>query len=238
MMKQNLIYACFLLSLSCSNAFAQTQAFDIDASHSKVGFTANLAGLVDVDGTFPDFEGTILYDEQDVSKLSVSALIKVATIHTGELHRDEHLQKEEFFDAQKYPNIEFRSNHVKKSGKKWLMSGTLKMKGVEKQIEFPIQKVHGLTKDPWDNQRITFTAELPIKRSDFGIGAADFWGSSIKNEVIIKLTISGRIFNTDLMSVFEEGKPGKILYDLIVEKGIETGIQQMEEIKKTNPDFF
>ena len=225
-------------SLSFSSVVAQIQAFSIDASHSKVGFTASLGGLVNVDGTFPDFKGTILYNEQDMSTFSVTAVIDVATIHTGEEHRDNHLQQAEFFDAEHHPNIVFRSTGIKKSGKNWLLSGVLNMKGTEKKIEFPLQKIHGLKLDPWENPRITFTGALALKRSDFGIGANDFWGNSISDEIHIQLTISGRIFNTDMVSVFETGAPGKLLYDLTVEKGPEAALEKIEEMKKAGAEFL
>jgi polyisoprenoid-binding protein YceI len=238
MMKRNLIFGLLLSSLSFSNVVAQIQAFSIDASHSKVGFTVSLGGLVNVEGTFPDFKGTILYNEQDMSTFSVSAMITVATIHTGEEHRDQHLQQADFFDAERFPNIVFRSTGIKKSGKNWLLSGLINMKGIEKKIEFPLQKIHGLKLDPWENPRITFTGALALKRSDFGIGAKDFWGNSISDEIRIQLTISGRIFNTDMVSVFENGAPGKLLYDLTLEKGPEAALEKIEEMKKTGAEFL
>jgi hypothetical protein len=83
---------------------AATLKFEVDAAHSHVGFSIpTWGGLSKVGGKFNDFAVTINYDEADVTKSSVTAVIKAASIDTGIERRDAHLRNADFFDVEKYP---------------------------------------------------------------------------------------------------------------------------------------
>src|SRR5262245_22249976 len=92
--------------------------YTADANHSTVGFAVSiLGGMSSVIGKFTDFTVAIEYDEADITKSSVDAVIKATSIDTGIENRDKHLRTADFFDVEKYPEITFKSSSVIKKGK-------------------------------------------------------------------------------------------------------------------------
>ena len=121
-------------------------------------------GLVEVPGYFRDFSGTIKYDGKDVAKSSVEFTAKATSVDTGVARRDDHLRKADFFEVEKYPDMTFKSTKVEKKGKNWMVTGDLTMRGVTKQISFPIT-VAGFVKDERAT-KIGVMAETTINRRD------------------------------------------------------------------------
>ncbi len=89
---------------------------------------------------------TIVYDDKDVTKSSVNAVIKAASIDTGIERRDAHLRAADFFEVEKYPEITFKSSRVEKKGKGFIAHGTFAMHGVSKEIAISFT-VNGVTLD-------------------------------------------------------------------------------------------
>jgi polyisoprenoid-binding protein YceI len=84
--------------------------YRIDTNHSTVGFSIPImGGLSKVNGKFTDFTVILTNDEKDITKSSVSVIIKATSINTGIPARDNHLRTADFFDVEKYPEITFRS---------------------------------------------------------------------------------------------------------------------------------
>ena len=100
---------CVLVSSSIA-----AEKFSVDADHSKVGFSVTLIGVTDVEGRFSEFSGTIMYDDADLTKSSVTAIIKTASINTGSNFRDKDLKAAPFFDTDKFPTIRFQSTAIRK----------------------------------------------------------------------------------------------------------------------------
>ena len=92
------------------------EKFSVDADHSKVGFSVTLIGVTEVEGRFSAFSGTIMYDETDLTKSSVTAIIKSPSIETGSSFRDKDLKAATFFDTDKFPTIRFQSTAIRKQG--------------------------------------------------------------------------------------------------------------------------
>jgi polyisoprenoid-binding protein YceI len=150
------------------SAEEQTGTYNFDKAHSSIGFRAKHMGLVDVPGYFRDFSGTIKYDGKDVAKSSVEFTAKMESVDTGIAGRDKHLKTADFFEVEKYPEMTFKSTKVEKKGKNWMVTGDLMMKGVTKQISFPIS-VAGFVKDQRGGTKMGATAETTINRRDFGV---------------------------------------------------------------------
>ena len=149
------------------SAEEQTGTYNFDKAHSSIGFRAKHFGLVDVPGYFRDFTGTVKFDGKDVEKSTVEFTAKMESVDTGVAGRDKHLKTADFFEIEKYPDMTFKSTKVEKKGKNWMVTGDLMMKGVTKQISFPIT-VAGFVK----TERATkmgATAETVINRRDFGV---------------------------------------------------------------------
>jgi polyisoprenoid-binding protein YceI len=165
--------------------------FKIDPAHSRVGFAVRHLEINWVEGRFKDFEGTVHYDDKDVTKSSVEFTAKVASIDTEVEARDKHLRTADFFDAEKYPTLSFKSTRVERKGKDgYVLHGDLTLKGVTKPVALPFT-VAGAVKDPWGNTRFGVEAQTKINRRDFGInyGNAFAGGLDVGNEVTISLRL-------------------------------------------------
>ena len=141
--------------------------YNFDKAHSFIGFQVKHMGLINVPGYFRDFTGTVNYDAADMKKSSVQFSAKIASVDTGVAPRNAHLQKEEFFDAEKYPEMTFKSTKIEKKGKQWLMTGDLTIRGVTKTVTFPFDVVGFIPGER--GTRMGITAETMINRRDFGV---------------------------------------------------------------------
>lgn len=164
--------------------------YKIDPAHSTIGFAIRHYEINWVDGRFKDFEGTIRYDDKDVTKSSVEFTAKATSIDTGVEARDKHLRTADFFEVEKYPTMTFKSTQVERKGKdSYVLHGALTLKGVTKPVQLPF-RVAGAIKDPRGNTRFGVEAQTKVNRRDFGInfgGAMDGGGLSIGDEVNITL---------------------------------------------------
>src|SRR5215472_3989141 len=229
-----------LASLVATVSFA-AEKFPIDSGHSKVGFTVTLAGVADVDGRFSDFDGTISYDEGDLTKSSVTVVIRTASVDTGNSDRDRDLKSATFFDAQKYPSIRFQSKSVQKQGNDYAMTGTLTIRDVARDVVIPLVWRQRKSSDPWQNTRIGFEGRLTLQRKDYGVIGPTFWNNAISNEVEIELRITAQNPNFDRWNFqAPQGKKsiGAVVYDAISREGLEAGLRQYKELKEHEPDAY
>jgi polyisoprenoid-binding protein YceI len=141
--------------------------YSFDKAHSFIGFRVKHMGLIEVPGYFRDFTGTVNYDAKDMNKSSVEFTAKIASVDTGVAGRNAHLQKEEFFDAEKYPELTFKSTKLEKKGKQWMMTGDLTMRGVTKSVAFPFEVVGFLAGER--GTRMGITAETIVNRREYGV---------------------------------------------------------------------
>jgi len=166
--------------------------YNLDPAHSLIGFAVRHLEINLVSGRFKDFTGTINYNDQDVTKSTVEFNAKIASIDTEVAARDKHLLSADFFEAEKYPEMTFKSTKIEKRGKdKYVLQGDFTLKGVTKQIEFPFTFT-GAIKDPWGNTRFGIEAQTKINRRDYGINygnALPAGGFDVANEVTIDLRL-------------------------------------------------
>ncbi len=184
--------------LAWTSAQAQTpDTVKVEPNHSTVGFIVPIAGgITKVTGKFTDFKVNWSWNEpitkdSDLTKCSITAAIKAASINTGNADRDKDLQGAEFFDAQNHPAIMFQSKLVKKKGDEYLMIGDLTMRGRTKTVELPVI-VTGMS--PTEDGRPVwgFSTQLKLNRKDFDIGT-DWVHTAIPNfigdEVLIEIDL-------------------------------------------------
>jgi polyisoprenoid-binding protein YceI len=180
----------FVLAVSAS-ALAADQ-FKIDPNHSSATFSVRHNLISNVPGRFSDVNGFINYDQADVTKSSVEAVIKVATINTDNEGRDKHLKSADFFDAEKFPEITFKSKRVEKRGNQLVAIGTLTMRGVSKDIELPFE-INKLTTAR--GTTVGVVAETKLNRQDYGVNwskTLDNGGLVVGNDVNIQLSLEAR----------------------------------------------
>jgi polyisoprenoid-binding protein YceI len=182
--------ACVLFAGSAGTAIA-ADTFTIDKSHSSILFAVKHMVIAKVKGEFTEYSGTISYDQADISKSNVEVTIKTASIDTKDEKRDDHLRNPDFFDAEKFPEITFKSKTIKKSEEGFVATGDLTMRGVTKEIEIPFE-ITGVITDPWGNTRMGVSAELELNRQDYGISwskSLDTGGLVVGDDVDIEIEI-------------------------------------------------
>src|SRR5512142_2346878 len=106
-----------LLSLVPALSLAATSSWNVDASHSQVGFAVKHLVISNVRGEFGAYQGKLVLDEADVTRSTVEATIDANSVNTKVADRDAHLRSADFFDVAKYPSITFRSTKVAQAGK-------------------------------------------------------------------------------------------------------------------------
>jgi polyisoprenoid-binding protein YceI len=170
---------------------AAADAYAVDKNHSDVGFQIRHFASK-VRGHFNDYEGTIQGDSAKPDLSSVVFTIKSASIDTGNADRDKHLRSADFFDAEKCPEITFKSSKIASTGKdQYSVSGTLTMHCVSKEVTLPVNLL-GIVKDPWGNERASFEVVLKLNRKDYGINwnkALDAGGFMLSDDVDVTIDL-------------------------------------------------
>ena len=196
-MKRSLTAAALAVALAFgATALAAPTNYQVDTAHSNVAFAVPiLGGLARVRGKFTDFNVQIVYDEADVTKSSVKAVIKAASIDTGIEKRDTHLRTPDFFEVEKFPEITFESTSVAKRGNSFVARGSFTMHGVTKEIELPFT-INGVQKAPNGGTVLGVSSRLVIDRRDYGISYArrdnpDYLGNNIEIELDLVTRVAG-----------------------------------------------
>lgn len=182
-------------ALILSSSALRAEVYDIDASHSQVGFRIkHLVGRVP--GRFTKFSGTIEFTAGKPETWKVDAKIDPASINTDNEKRDGHLKAPDFFDVAKHPEMSFKSTKVTAvKGETAKLHGDLTMHGVTKPVVLDLE-LGGTAKDPWGNQKAGFSATGKINRKDFGIvwnKTLDTGSLMLGEEVEVSLDIEAQV---------------------------------------------
>ena len=110
-MKKYIILAVIMLSALAANA--QT-TWTNDPQHSRLGFVVKHLMISEIDGRFSDFSETDITSKSDYSDAKITLEAMVASINTDVTPRDNHLKSADFFDAEKYPTLTFKSTKLVK----------------------------------------------------------------------------------------------------------------------------
>ncbi|MGD0801415.1 MAG: YceI family protein [Terracidiphilus sp.] len=184
---KRLAIATSILALAAPLALAQTSAWVPDPAHSEVDFTIRHGGVSNVHGRFGGVKGTLVYNEADVTKSTVTVTIDTATVNTGEPKRDDHLKTDAFFDVVKFPTAAFTSSSVSKNGSRLTVNGNLTLHGVTKPVVLDVDGPSTPVEGMMDHKAHSgFSATTTISRTAFGIGS-NFPAIMVGDEV--KLTI-------------------------------------------------
>lgn len=185
----------FFIGLQISEAQVK---WDADALHTNVRFSISHLGISFIDGEFQKISGAVVSKtDSDFADAEFDFTIEVQSIDTRVKQRDDHLRSDDFFNAEKYPNITLKNARLKKSdGDNYTLTGDLTMRDVTKKVTFDVV-VHGVITDPWGNTRAGLTATTKVKRKDFNInynGKLPSGVDEVGNEVKIEV-------NTELVKV-------------------------------------
>lgn len=164
----------------------------VDPVHSSVEFAVRHLMISTVKGRFADVQGTVTWDESEPSRSAAEITIGVASIDTREPQRDAHLRSADFFDADRYPTITFRSTGIERASSRALaLAGDLTIHGVTRPVVLDVE-IEGRSKDPWGGERSGFSATTRIKRSDYGLTwnqLLETGGLAVSDEVRIAIDV-------------------------------------------------
>ena len=168
-------------------------AFQIDAVHSSVTFSVRHMMISTVKGHFDVVRGQLHIDEQHPENSWVEAEADAASINTADEKRDGHLRSPDFFDAEKYPLITFKSTKIEPRGDdEYRVTGDLTIHGVTKPETFTAE-YQGQLKDLYGNQRAGLTVKGSINRKDFDLNwnvALESGGVLVSDKVNIEIDLA------------------------------------------------
>lgn len=145
----------------------------LDKSHSGVKFSVDHLVISEVEGNFKVFSGSVVSPSPDFTNAKVEFTVDVNSINTDDEKRDGHLKSDDFFNAEKYPQMKFTSTSFKKvKDNAYVLEGDLTIRDVTKKVKFAVM-YGGTVKDPWGNIKAGFKASAKINRKDFGLK----WGA-------------------------------------------------------------
>lgn len=188
MKKISIVFLALILQLAVT---AQSK-WTLDPAHSNVRFTVPHLVISEVEGSFSKFDGSVSHNKPDFTDASIQFTVDVASVDTDNERRDGHLKSDDFFNAEKYPQMKFQSTSFKKiSDNKYELNGNLTIRDVTKPVKFDV--VYGGTaKDGRGTTKAGFKATTTINRFDYGLkwnAITEAGGATVGQDVTIDLKL-------------------------------------------------
>ncbi|MEU9147457.1 YceI family protein [Streptomyces sp. NPDC048349] len=172
---------------------ALTGDYVVDAAHSSIGFTVRHAMVTNVRGSFDAFEGSLHLDGSDPARSTASLDVNIGSVNTGIGDRDAHLLGSDFFDAELFPQMTFRSTRAAQlGGDAYRITGELTIKDVTRPLSIDLEFTGSAT-DVYGNERVGFEGSAEILRSDWGLtwnAALEAGGVMVSDKVKLGFDIS------------------------------------------------
>lgn len=164
----------------------------IDPTHSSIDFSIKHMMIANVKGSFNNFDAIIEANPADLTTATIEFNVELSSINTRNEDRDNHLRSADFFDIENYPTMTFKATKIINNGDgEYDVTGDLSLHGVTKQETFTVI-YEGTGKDPWGNEKVGFSAQGAIKRSEYGLtwnSALETGGVLVGDKVKINLEI-------------------------------------------------
>jgi len=141
--------------------------WNLDMSHSEIGFTVRHAGISKVRGRFTDASAEARVGDS-LADASLHATVKTTSFESGDANRDGHVKGPDFFDVEEFPEMTFRATSVEGDGEDYTLTGDLTIRGITKPVELEVEFT-GVAVDPFGATRAGFSAETDISRKEFGL---------------------------------------------------------------------
>jgi len=185
--------AAVALAFLASPALA-AERYEIDGSHTHVGFEINHLGFSTTYGRFNDVSGTIMLDAENPEASSVEVRIVTASLDTAHEERDKHVKGADFLNVEEFPEITFKSTKIERTGETTgKLTGDLTMHGVTKPVtlEAALNKMgaYPMAEEGQEILAAGFDAKGTLKRSDFGMGA---YVPMVSDEIEISISLEAQ----------------------------------------------
>ena len=168
-----------------------TGTWDLDPSHSEIGFSVRHLMVSKVRGRFEQFSGSFVTADRPEDS-SVEATIDLQSIDTNSPDRDAHLRSADFFHVEEHPTMTYRSTGIRPDGDVWIVDGELSLHGVTRPVPLVLELNGFLPESPFGDTRVGFSARGEINRDDFGINfnaPLEGGGVVVGNKIQIALEI-------------------------------------------------
>ncbi|MBW3663664.1 MAG: YceI family protein [Actinobacteria bacterium] len=170
-----------------------TGTYELDPTHTRIGFVARHAMVTKVRGSFNEFSGSGYFDADDPTRSHVEVTITAASIDTRNADRDAHLRSNDFLDMANHPEIHFVSSSVEQlDDDTYRVVGDLTIKGVTKPVTIDFDH-EGNAVDPYGNLRLGFEGRTTINRKDWGVNwnaALEAGGVLVSEKVTLEFEVS------------------------------------------------
>jgi polyisoprenoid-binding protein YceI len=144
-------------------------SWKIDSAHSEINFTVRHMMISNVRGRFEKFSGNVEFVEDNPTQSTVDVQIEAASINTKESARDTHLKSADFFNAEQYPYLTFKSKKSQAlDANHGRLTGDLTIRNVTKEVVLDVE-YSGQAKNPWGMTSAGFSAITTINRKDWGL---------------------------------------------------------------------
>ncbi len=151
--------------------------WNLDASHSEVGFKVRHLMISNVNGTFGKFTASIINEGESFETSKVIFEAEMNSFSTNNEQRDGHIKSAEFLDVEQFPTMKFESSSmVKKEDQLFIVNGDLTIKGISKSVDLLVEK-SDTAKDPWGQTKIAFDVTAKVNRTDFGL----VWNATLES---------------------------------------------------------
>ncbi|HUW16920.1 MAG TPA: YceI family protein [Actinomycetes bacterium] len=170
-----------------------TGTWEIDPSHTRLGFAAKHAMVTTVRGQFDAFSGTLVLDAANPAASTATVEIDAASFSSGSSDRDAHVRSAEFLDVETFPTLTFVATDVRQlDDQQFVMAGDLTIRGTSRPVKITAE-LEGVSTDPFGSERIGFSGTTTISRKDFGLTwnvALEAGGVLVSDKVKITLDVS------------------------------------------------
>lgn len=185
------LFAVLFVLASFATLSAQT-VWTFDKAHTTIGFHVTHLVISEVDGKFQSFDGKVVADGENFEGASIEFTADAASVDTDNKDRDNHLKSDDFFAAEKYPKLTFKSKSFEKVGEnKYVITGDLTMRGVTKEIKLDA-KLNGIVTDPWGATKAGFKVTGSLNRFDYGLAfnsLMETGGAVVGKEVDLNINV-------------------------------------------------
>jgi polyisoprenoid-binding protein YceI len=164
-----MINTILAIVLFATASFAQSTTWKFDKAHSQVKFNVTHLVISQVTGYFRTFDGTVKTTGEDFTDAQIEFTIEAQSIDTDNEKRDNHLKSDDFFNAEKFPQLKFKSKSMKKVGNnKYKLTGDLTIRDVTKQVELNVV-YGGMANDGYGNKKAGFKITGTVNRFDYNL---------------------------------------------------------------------
>ena len=150
--------------------------WNLDPTHSEIGFKVRHMMITNVSGTFGKYNVSAVTEGTDFSTAKIRFEADIESISTSNPDRDNHLKSADFFDAANHPKMTFVSKKLeKKDDENYVLTGDLTIRGTTRPVQFDVE-FGGIGKDPWGNEKAGFTLSGKLNRTEFGLN----WNAALE----------------------------------------------------------